>query len=326
MAIEKPTIVILDGYTLNPGDLSWESITAVAQTNIYEHTPEDEIVTRAQGAKVVMANKTILSAKTIAALPELECICVLATGYNNIDLAAANKRGIPVCNISGYSTPAVAQHVFALLLELTNRVALHHQTVVAGKWAKSRDFSYTEQTIIELASKTMGIYGLGKIGRATAKIARAFGMEVIATSKSVPDDETDFIDRVDLHTLFAQSDVISLHANLSAKNEGIVNKALLKQMKSSAYLINTGRGGLIVEADLKYALENNQLAGAGLDVLSVEPPVNSNSLIGVKNCIITPHIAWASHAARKRLMEIAADNLKAFFNGKPQNVVNPEVL
>ncbi len=323
MAIEKPIVVVLDGYTLNPGDLSWEPISKLAQSRIYEYTAEHEIISRARDAKVIMANKTILDAKTIDSLPHLQCICVLATGYNNIDLAAANKRSIPVCNISGYGTPAVAQHVFALLLELTNQVSLHHQSVLNGKWTKSRDFSYTEQPIIELQDKTMGIYGLGKIGRATANIAKAFGMRVITSSKSKPDIETAFIERVDLDTLFAKSDVISLHANLNKQNAGLVNTKLLTRMKATAYLINTGRGGLIVESDLKYALENNQIAGAGLDVLSVEPPVDSNILIGVKNCIITPHMAWSSRAARKRLMNIASANLKAFLDGFPQNVVNP---
>jgi len=326
MAIEKPTVVILDGFTLNPGDLDWEPIVSIAQTTIFEHTKENEIVHRAQGAKVIMANKTIINAKTIAALPDLACICVLATGYNNIDLEAATKRGIPVCNISGYGTPAVAQHVFALLLTLTNQVALHHQSVLDGKWAKSRDFSYTEQPIFELHGKTMGIYGLGKIGRATAKIAKAFGMKVMATTKSKTDDETAFIERVNLATLFAKSDVLSLHANLNEQNRGLINSNSLAKMKSTAYLINTGRGGLIVEADLKYALEHHQIAGAGLDVLSVEPPVNSNLLIGLKNCVITPHIAWASRAARMRLIDIAAANLQAFFGESPQNVVNPEAL
>lgn len=326
MAIENPEVVILDGYTVNPGDLTWEPISKHAQTNIYEHTLESDLINRCKGAKVIMANKTIISAKTIAALPDLACICVLATGYNNIDLVAASKRGIPVCNISGYGTPAVAQHVFALLLSLTNHVTLHHQSVVNGNWAKSRDFSYTEQPIIELFGKTMGIYGLGKIGRATAKIAQAFGMNVMATSKSQADKETAFIERVELDLLFAKSDVISLHANLNAANSGLVNAKLLSRMKSSAYLINTGRGGLINEVDLKNALESDQLAGAGLDVLSIEPPVDSNILIGVKNCVITPHIAWASRAARKRLIEIASANLAAFFAGAPQNVVNREVL
>jgi len=321
MAIENPTVVILDGYTLNPGDLDWSPITNIVPTNIYEHTTDNEVIKRCKGAKVIMANKTIIDAKTIAALPDLECICVLATGYNNIDLAATNKRGILVCNVSGYGTPAVAQHVFALLLELTNQVGLHQQSVIDGKWARSRDFSYTEQPMIELYGKTMGIYGLGKIGRATAAIANAFGMQLIATSRSAPDPETAYIKRVDLETLFAKSDVLSLHANLSPQNEGLVNAEMLGKMKSSAYLINTGRGGLIVESDLKFALENHQIAGAGLDVLSVEPPVASNPLIGVKNSIITPHIAWASQAARRRLMNIAADNLRAFLDGSPQNVV-----
>lgn len=321
-SIMNPKIVIVDGYTLNPYDLSWEPLQELGEVRVYEHSTPDEIVERAREAEIVLANKAVFDEKILEQLPQLRCICVTATGYNNIDVNAAKAREITVCNVAGYGTESVAQHVFALLLELTNAVGKHHHSVQEGGWAKNRDFSYTVQPILELAGKTMGIYGLGSIGQKVAKIALAFGMKVIAKHKHPKRDAMPGVGFVDLETLFQESDVITLHAPLTVDNQGIVNKHLLAMMKPGAYLINTARGGLINEPDLKEALEKNIIAGAALDVLSQEPPKDGNILIGVNNCIITPHNAWASREARQRLLNETVNNVKAFLHGKPRNVVN----
>jgi len=318
----QPKIVVLDGYTLNPGDLSWQALKALGDVVIFERSSRAETLERAQDADIILTNKTIIDAEILEQLPKLRCICVLATGFNNINTEAASANSIPVCNVAGYSTTAVAQHVFALLLELTNRVGDHDQDVQAGGWAKNRDFSYTLSPIPELAGKTMGIYGFGRIGQQVAKIALAFGMKVLAKHKHPKRDAMPGVEFVDIKTLFAQSDVVTLHAPLTDKNAGVVNNDLLAGMKSTAYLINTARGGLINEPDLKEALEKNVIAGAALDVLSQEPPRNDHPLIGLHNCIITPHIAWASVEARQRLMDETIKNVEAFLNGKPRNVVN----
>jgi glycerate dehydrogenase len=252
----------------------------------------------------------------------LKCICVTATGYNNVDLQAARERGIPVCNAVGYSTDSVAQHVFALLLALTNKVYQHHISVQAGEWQRSDDFAYTLHTLPELAGKIFGIYGFGRIGQRVADLAQAFGMKILATHKHPERDARPGVEFVSLEELFERSDVTSLHAPLSEANREIVNAQLLQRMKSTAYLINTGRGGLIQEADLKLALQEGQLAGAALDVLSTEPPKEGNVLISAPNCILTPHLAWASLEARQRLMDITLNNIRAFQAGAPQNVVN----
>lgn len=317
----KPKIVTLDGYTLNPGDLSWLPIEAHGDFEQYDRTPKDQIVERAKEATILLVNKIILDQATLSALPKLQCICVTATGYNNIDLATAAAKGIVVCNAVGYGTSSVAQHVFALTLGLINQVETYHQSVKKGDWSNCPDFYYTLQPIMELAGKTMGIYGLGKIGQKVADLALAFDMQVLATHKHPERDAKAGVTFVDLETLFTESDIISLHAPLTSKNEGIVNTKLLSKMKPTAYLINTGRGGLINESDLKAALQAGHLAGAGLDVLSVEPPVDGNTLFDAPNCIITPHIAWATQAARQRLMNITAQNIAAFLEGNPQNVV-----
>lgn len=321
-SLRRPKIVVLDGYTLNPGDLSWSKLQALGNVDIYEFSAPDEIISRAHHAAIILVNKTIINADILNQLPHLRCICVTATGYNNVDVITAKNKNIPVCNVSGYGTDAVAQHVFALLLELTNHVGAHHESVQQGDWSRCRDFSYWTSPIVELAGKTMGIYGFGKIGQKVAEIALAFGMQVLATHKHPERDARPGVTFVPLETLFTQSDVITLHAPLTNENTAIVNKNLFNIMKPSAFLINTARGGLIHEADLKEALENNKIAGAGLDVLSEEPPKNGNILFGVKNCIITPHNAWGSVEARERLMEETVQNIAAFEHGTPRNVVN----
>lgn len=322
MSTKRPKIVVLDGYTLNPGDLSWNKLRSVGNTVIHDYTPAEKIVEHCKDASIVLSNKAKINAEALEQLPMLKCICLMATGYNNIDVEIAAQKGIAVCNAVGYGSASVAQHVFALILELTNQIALHNQSVQEKKWTHSRDFSYHLQPITELAGKTMGIYGLGQIGNKVADIALAFDMQVLATHKHPKRDARPGIDFVSLEELFEQSDFISLHAPLSDQNEGIVNQNLLNRMKPTTYLINTGRGGLINEADLKTALTEGTIAGAGLDVLSVEPPPEDHMLFGLKNCLITPHQAWASQDARSRLMEIVVENVKAFIRGEPRNVVN----
>ena len=315
-------IIILDAYTLNPGDLNWAKIQALGEVSIYDRTPLNKVIERAKEADILIVNKVLIGTKILERLPNLKCICVTATGFNNVDTLAAKQKGIPVCNVKAYSSHSVAQHVFALILELTNAVAVHHQSVQNKQWSQSEDFSYTLQPIMELADKTMGIYGFGKIGQAVAKIALAFGMKVIAKHKHPKRDKIHGVTFVNTEDLFHQSDVLSLHAPLTIENEGLINMPLLKSMKTSAFLINTARGGFILETDLKMALENDIIAGAALDVLSTEPPIKDHVLFSTKNCIITPHIAWASIDARQRLMHETVLNVAAFLNGEPKNVVN----
>ena len=317
-----PNIVILDGFTTNPGDLSWNPINQLGELQVFDRTPENEVYSRAQHAEVVIANKSNLDGGTIKRLSKTKLICTLATGYNNIDVEAANQAGITICNAVGYSTPSVAQHVFSLLLEMTNHVSLHNADVQAGGWANSPDWSYWKRPMMELSGKTMGIYGFGKIGQQVALVALALGMKVIANRRNMDQHPPPGVSYVPLDRLFAESDVLSLHAPLTAENEGIIHAQNLSLMKPTAYLINTGRGGLVNEMDLKIALTENKIAGAALDVLSQEPPPNDHPLIGLQNCIITPHHAWATKESRSRLIQIVADNIKAFFDGKPQNVVN----
>ncbi len=317
----RPKITVLDGHTLNPGDLSWDALSSLGEVIIYDQTPSEQVLQRAEGADIILVNKALLREPVLSALPDLKCIVVTATGYNNVDVAAARSMGITVCNAVGYSTEAVVQHVFALLLELSNGVGEHSRSVHQGYWSSQPHFAYTLHPIHELTGSTMGIYGFGNIGRRVAEVAQAFGMQVIATHKHPERDARPGVRFVDLETLFEQSDVVSLHAPLSAANAGIVNAALLNRMKPSAWLINTGRGGLINEEDLRAALEAGRLAGAGLDVLSVEPPPSAHPLIGAPNCVITPHLAWASVQARRRLMSISVENVRAFLEGTPQNVV-----
>lgn len=312
-------IVVLDGYTLNPGDLSWEGLIELGDTIIYDHTPAELILERASGAEIVLTNKTPLTKEIIDALPDMKYIGVLATGYNVVDVAEAKEKGIVVCNIPAYGTASVSQMAFALLLELCQHVQNHCNAVKEGVWSNNRDFCFWNYPLVELAGKTMGIIGFGRIGQQTAKIADAFGMHVIYNSHTKRENGFQY---VELDELFATSDVISLHCPLFPSTQGIINQDSLKKMKSSAFLINTSRGPLIVEKDLADALNNGIIAGAALDVLSVEPPTADNPLLTARNCLITPHISWATKEARVRLMDIAIDNVRAWKIGNAMNVVN----
>jgi glycerate dehydrogenase len=315
-------IVILDGKTTNPGDLSWAPLESLGAVTVFDRTADDEILSRAAEAEALITNKTLLSAATIAALPRLRYIGLLSTGVNVVDLEAARARGIPVCNVPEYSTPNVAQATFALLLELTNSVARHAAGVREGRWTASEDFCYWETDLVELAGLTLGLVGYGRIGRSVAAVGRAFGMEVIAHRRQPGDLADDGTRCVTLDELFAASHVVSLHCPLTPATQGLVDARRLALMKPSAYLINTARGGLVVEADLAAALNAGRIAGAGLDVLSAEPPPATNPVLRAKNCLITPHIAWATRNARGRLIDVVAANLAAFLAGQPVNVVN----
>lgn len=314
-------IVVLDGHTLNPGDLSWDRIKKMGDLLIYDRTPPGLTIERAKGATAIYTNKVILDANLLSELPDLKFIGVLATGFNVVDIEAATQRGIVVCNIPAYSTASVAQMVFAHIINYTQRVALHAESVSKGDWANSIDFSYSLTPQTELAGKTIGIIGFGQIGQAVARIALALGMKVIYNNRSVKHTELD-ARQVDLDTLLQHSDFVSINCPLTTENKGFINKSALAKMKSSAFLINTGRGPLINERDLADALNNDVISGAGLDVLSAEPASVDNPLPKAKNCFITPHIAWATLEARQRLMQIAGDNLEAFLKGDPINVVN----
>lgn len=313
-------IVILDGFTTNPGDLTWSAIESIGPCTIFDRTDDADILARARGADVVLTNKTVLTRETIAALPRLKCICVLATGYNVVDVVAARERGIPVCNVPEYSTPNVAQAVFALLLELTNHTGHHDRTVHEGRWAACADFCYWDGDLVELAGLTLGLVGYGRIGAAVARVGRAFDMKILAHRRS-GSGSIEGGAYTDLDTLFRQSDIVSLHCPLTPETKEMVNASRLAQMKPTAFLINTARGGLVNESDLAAALNAGTIAGAGLDVLSVEPPAASNPLLTARNCIITPHIAWATRNARRRLLEATVENVRAFLAGQPRNVV-----
>lgn len=316
-------IVILDAHTTNPGDLSWDELAALGDLTVYDRTPAREAVTRARGAEIVITNKTQLMRQELEALPGLRYVGLLSTGTNAVDLAAAADCGVVVTNIPAYSTQSVAQMVFALLLELTNHTALHSQAVHAGEWEANEDFCFTLAPLIELAGKTFGVIGYGQTGRAVANIARAFNMRVLVFTRTMPDNAEPGISFAPLEQVLAQSDVLSLHCPLTPQTQEIINSGALARMKRGAFLINTGRGGLVNEHDLALALKNGPLAGAGLDVLSSEPPAPDNPLLRQANCIITPHIAWASKAARSRLITAVAGNLAAFLAGKPINEVTP---
>jgi len=313
-------IVVLDGFTLNPGDLSWNDLQSLGSCEIYDRTPPPEVIRRSADAEILLTNKTKLTRELIQSLPKLRYIGILATGTNVVDLKAARERNITVTNVPGYGTQSVAQTTIALLLELCHRVGHHSQTVREGRWTRNIDWCYWDFPLIELGSLTMGIVGLGHIGRAVAELARAFGMRVLVytpTPKSA-----DFVNFIDLETLFRNSDVITLHCPLTPETQNLVNAQRLSWMKPSACLLNTSRGGLIDERALADALNSEQIAGAGLDVLSTEPPPPNNPLLRAKNCLITPHLAWATRASRSRLMTMAVENIRAFLNGKSQNVVN----
>lgn len=314
-------IVVLDGYTANPGDLDWSPLAALGELIVHERTPAALTLERAAGARVLLTNKVILGAREMAALPELRCIGVLATGYNVVDTVAAKERGVVVTNVPAYSTPSVAQHVFALLLELTRGVGRHADLVRAGRWSASPDFAFWATPQVELAGLTIGIVGFGAIGQAVARIALAFGMRVLVHTRTPNPASWPEVDFVGLDALLARADVVSLHCPLTEETRGMINAPRLAAMKSTAYLLNTGRGPLVDEAALAAALKAGQIAGAGLDVLSVEPPPADNPLLTAPNCIITPHLAWATRAARQRLLDVAIDNVRAFLEGKRQNVV-----
>ena len=314
-------IVVLDGHTLNPGDLSWKEIEKFGELTVYDYTAPEQTIERATGAEIVFTNKTVLDESIIAQLTDMKFIGVLATGYNVVDTNAAREAGIVVSNIPAYSTASVAQMVFAHILHFTQHVAVHAQSVSKGDWSKSKDFAYWLFPQTELADKTMGIIGFGQIGQAVAKIALAMGMKVIFNNRSKKETNLD-AQQVDLDVLLKESDFISVNCPLTDQNKGFINAEALRKMKPGAFLVNTGRGPLINEADLADALNSGEIAGAGLDVLSAEPPASDNPLLTAKNCFITPHIAWATLEARTRLMKIAGDNLSAFLSGNAINVVN----
>ncbi len=315
-------IVVLDGYALNPGDLSWERIQRLGETVIYDRTPAELTVERARGAEAILTNKTVIGEAELSQLDGLRYIGVLATGYNVIDVEAARKRNIIVTNVPAYSTGSVAQMTFALILELTLHVQRHSDAVFAGEWTASRDFCFWKYPLMELEGKTLGIIGFGRIGQAVADVAEAFGMNVLGYSRRQTDQSHRKKFRwAEMDEIFRESDIVSLHCPLTPETKGLINRDNLAKMKKTALLINTSRGQVIVEEDLAEALNSGMIAGAGLDVLSEEPPKANNPLLSAKNCVITPHIAWATKEARVRLMNIAADNLEAFIAGHPINVV-----
>jgi glycerate dehydrogenase len=313
-------IVVLDGFTLNPGDLSWDPIESLGNCKIYERTPFGDILPRAGGAEIILTNKVELTRPDIEALSRLKYIGVTATGTNIVDLNAARDRKIIVTNVPAYGTRSVAQATIALLLELTHHVGEHSQSVRESNWVRSPDWCYWNSPLIELDGLTIGIIGFGRIGRAVANLAIAFGMNVLAHTRSSAANSSN-ISFVDLETLFRQSDVVTLHCPLTSQNSGLVNQEKLSWMKPTAFLLNTSRGPLVDESALAHALNTSQIAGAGLDVLSREPPSPDNPLLRAKNCIITPHFAWATRSARSRLMKIAVENVRAFIAGSPTNIV-----
>jgi len=315
-------IVVLDGYTLNPGDLSWESLQSLGGCTVFERTPPSQVVQRAAGAEIVLTNKTPINRAMFDALPDLQYVGVLATGFNIVDTEAARERRIPVTNVPAYGSQSVAQMTFAHILELTQRVGHHAASVRDGGWNRSPDFCFSETPLIELEGATIGIVGYGRIGRAVAKLARAFGMNVIATQRSGKSGDGDGVEFVALDVLLAQSDVISLHCPLTPDTQHLINEERLRLVKPTSLLVNTSRGPLVDEVSLANALNEGRIAGAGVDVLEVEPPRSESPLFSAKNCYVTPHIAWATHSARSRLMQIAVKNVADFVNGIATNIVN----
>lgn len=314
-------IVILDGYTLNPGDLCWDEIKTLGECTIYDRTTPALTLQRAQNAEAIFTNKVILNKDIINQLPKLKFIGVLATGFNVVDTTAAKDAGVTVCNIPAYSTQSVAQIVFSHILHFAQNISVHAQSVSSGQWTASPDFAYWLTPQTELAGKTLGIIGFGQIGETVAKIALAFGMKIIFNNRSKKNTTLDAM-QVDLDTLLTKSDFISINCPLNESNQGFINRNSIEKMKRTAFIINTGRGPLVNENDLADALNTGRIAGAGLDVLSIEPARANNPLPKAKNCSITPHIAWATFEARQRLMQIAANNLQSFIKGMPINVVN----
>lgn len=316
-------IVVLDGYTLNPGDLSWDGIRKFGDLQVYERTPPHQIVERCKDAEIIFSNKTPVSRETLEQLPELKYIGVLATGYNVIDIDYAKERGVVVTNVPGYGTASVVQMTFALLLELCQHVQKHSDSVFQGDWAASPDFCYWKYPLVELEGKTIGIIGFGRIGKKVADVATAFGMNVLGSARHHSDQShRKNFSWAELPELLSNSDVVSIHCPLFPETKGLINKNSLSQMKNSAFLLNTSRGPIVVDEDLAEALNTGVIAGAGIDVLSVEPPSTSNPLFKAKNCLITPHIAWATKEARSRLMETVEKNLSSYLNGEQVNVIN----
>ena len=314
-------IIVLDGYGLNPGDLTWKGFEELGELTVYDRTSPSELLERAAGAEALVTNKTLITSENMDALPDLKYIGVLATGYNVVDIDAAKARGIVVTNIPAYSTDSVAQMVFAHILNITQRVGYYADENKQGRWTKNADFCYWDTHLVELQGKKMGIVGFGNIGQATARIAQAFGMEVCVYSSKPQFALPSGIKKMELDELFGECDVVSLHCPLTPDTKEMVNAERLSKMKPNAILINTGRGPLINEQDLADALNEGKIAAAGLDVLSVEPSVEGNPLLGARNCFITPHIAWATLEARTRLMDIAVQNLKSYQKGQIVNNV-----
>jgi len=315
-------LVVLDGFAMNPGDLEWRTLEALGDLTVYERTPSAQILERSVGAEILLTNKTPLSRETITALPSLRFIDVLATGYNIVDMAAARERGIPVSNAPAYSTRSVQQMTFALLLELTQLAGAHDRAVKEGAWCRCKDITFQLKPLLELDGLIFGVVGFGAIGQAVARTALSFGMKVVATSRTRPAKVPEGVTWVTPEELFRRSDVVSLHCPLTADTANLICEKTLAWMKPSALLINTSRGGLVDEEALAFALSSGRLAGAGVDVLSSEPPDPSNPLLAAPNVVITPHCAWATRAARQRLLDITVANVRAFQSGRPQNVVN----
>jgi glycerate dehydrogenase len=316
-------IVVLDGYTENPGDLSWKDFEVLGEFKVYDRTPADKIVERIGDADAVITNKTPISRDTLNSCPTIKYIGILATGYDIVDVIAARNKAIPVCNIPAYGTAAVGQFAIALLLEICHHIGHHSNAVYKGQWEKNPDWCFWDYPLIELAGKTMGIIGFGRIGQTTGQIAKSLGMKIIAFDEFENETGRAIADYVSLEKLFAESDVITLHCPLFPSTRGIINKTNIVKMKDGVIILNNSRGSLVVEQDLADALNSGKVYAAGLDVVSTEPITGDNPLLKAKNCFITPHISWAPRESRQRLMDIAAGNLHAFIIGKPVNVVNP---
>jgi glycerate dehydrogenase len=314
-------IVVLDAFAMNPGDLSWEQLKNLGDTDIYDRSLPEESRKRVSHAEVILTNKALVNKDIMEAAPNLKYIGVMATGYNVVDITEAHKRNIIVTNVPAYSTASVAQLTFAFILELANHTALYAQSVKNGDWVRSKDFSYHLKPIMELQNKTLGIIGFGQIGQNVAKIALAFGMRVISSHKHPERNKMEGVNFVDEKTCFKEADIVSLHCPLNKDNFEFVNKELLASMKRKAFLVNTSRGGLVNETDLAEALNHETIAGAALDVLSTEPPSANNPLLHAKNCLINPHVAWATFESRTRLMDVVVNNIEAFLKGKPVNVI-----
>ncbi len=315
------SIVVLDGFTLNPGDLSWAPLESLGRCAIYDRTPPEQVVARAEHAAVVLTNKTELCGDVIARLADLRYIGVLATGYDIVDLEASRRRKIVVTNVPDYSSRSVAQMAMAHVLNLTQHVAHHAATVAEGRWTRSPDFCYWDYPLVELAGLTMGLVGFGRIGRTVAELARALGMRVVVCDPALRAEDVQGVEVLTLDDLFSISDVVSLHCPLTPETRQMVDRRRLALMKPTALLVNTSRGPLVDEAALAEALSAGRIAGAGLDVLVIEPPAAGNPLLSAKNCYVTPHIAWATRAARQRLLATVVDNVRAFLAGRPSNVV-----